>query len=166
MTSGVRQGSLLGPLLFCILINDLPDVLRFRDPCLYANDLKILSIVYSDTEFQEDINVVQNWVATNRMELAVDKCAILNIRGPEKDFELLNQNLKPLQAVKDLSIKVIKNLTWSAHINARLYKANSPLLDKEECRICRKTLHKTGIIQIAGSASLVIRNQLSRALKI
>ena len=32
----------------------------------------------------------KNWVATNKMELAVDNCAILNIRGQEKDFELLN----------------------------------------------------------------------------
>ena len=124
---GVLQGSLLGPLLFCIHINDLPDVLRFSDPYLFADDLKILSIGYSDTELQEDINAVQNWVATNKMELAVDKCAILNIRGPEKDFELLNQNLNSLQAVKDLGINVSKKLTWSAHINARLNKANRVL---------------------------------------
>ena len=82
ITSGVPQGSLLGPLLFCILINDLPDVLRFSDPYLFADDLKILSIGYSDIEFQEDINAVQNLVATNKMEFGVDKCAILNIRGP------------------------------------------------------------------------------------
>ena len=61
------------------------------------------------------------------MELAVDKCAILNIRGPEKDFELLNQNLNSLQAVKDLGINVRKKLTWSAHINAMLNKANRVL---------------------------------------
>ena len=127
ITSGVPQGSLLGPLLFCILINDLPDVLRFSDPYLFADDLKILSIGYSDTEFQEDINAVQNWVVTNKMELAVDKCAILNIRGPEKDFELLNQNLNSLQAVKDLGINVRMKLTWSAYIDARLNRANRVL---------------------------------------
>ena len=72
ITSCVPQGSLLGPLLFCTLINDLPDVLRFSDPYLFADDLKILSIGYSDTEFQEDINAVQNWVATNKMKFAVE----------------------------------------------------------------------------------------------
>ena len=54
------------------------------------------------------------------MELAVNKCAILIIRGPEKDFELSNQNFNSLQAVRDLG----KKLTWSAHINARLNDAN------------------------------------------
>ena len=116
--------SLLGPLLFCVLIDDLPDVLRFSDLYLFADDLKILSIGYSDTEFQVDMNAVQNWVATNKMEHAVDKCAILNIRGTEKDFELLNQNLDSLQAVKDLGINVSKKLTLSAHIKATLNKAN------------------------------------------
>ena len=110
-----------------MLINDLPDVLRFSDPYLFADGLKILSIGYSDNEFQEDINAVQNWVATNKMELAVDKWAILNIRGPEKDFEPLNQNLNSLQAVRDLGINVSKKLTWSAHINDRLNKANTVL---------------------------------------
>ena len=84
ITSGVPKGSVLGLLLFCILINDLPDVLRLSDPCLFADDLKILSIGYSDTVFQGDINAVQNLVAINKMELAVDKCAILNKRGSER----------------------------------------------------------------------------------
>ena len=127
ITSGVRQGSLLGPLLFCLLINDLPDVLRFSNSKLFADDLKILSIGYSDTEFQEDKNAVQNWLATKKIELAVDKCAILNIRGPEKDFELLNKNWNSLQAVKDLGINFSKKLTWSHHINARQDKANRVL---------------------------------------
>ena len=113
--------------MFCILINRLPDILRLSDPYVFADDLKILPIGYSDTEFQEDINAVQNWVATDKMELPVNKCAILNIRRPKKDFELVNKNLNSLQAVKDLGTNVSKRLTWSAYINARLNKANRVL---------------------------------------
>ena len=103
-------------------------------------------ILHSDTEFQEDINAVQNWVATNKMELAVDNCAILNKREPEKDFELLNQNLNSLQSAKDLGINVSKKLTWSAHINARLNKANRVLhLIRRNVAYAVKPFNKLGL---------------------
>ena len=80
------------------------------------------------------------------MELAVNKCAIINIRGTEKYFELLNKNLNPLQAVKDLGINVNKYLTWSAHINARLNKTNRVLyLIRRNVAYAVKLFRKLGL---------------------
>ena len=69
VTSGVPQGSLLGPLLFCIFINDLPDILRFSDPYLFADDLKILAIGKTHEEIQIDIDAIQEWVLSNKTDL-------------------------------------------------------------------------------------------------
>ena len=44
ITSGVPQGSLIEPLFFCIFINDLPEVLEFSDPYIFADDLKLLAV--------------------------------------------------------------------------------------------------------------------------
>ena len=44
ITSGVPQGSLIEPLFFRIFINDLPEVLKFSDPYIFADDLKLLAV--------------------------------------------------------------------------------------------------------------------------
>ena len=80
VTSGVPQGSVLGPLLFLIFINDLPDELQNK--CrLYADDNKIIAPIKTESDsikFQEDINALDNWSKKWSLGLNFEKCCIAN----------------------------------------------------------------------------------------
>ena len=96
ITSGVPQGSLLGPLMFCVLINDLPEVLRFSDCSIFADDLKILSVGRKQDEIQLELNKIEDWVRQNNMELEFEKCAQIYFRGVDINLFLKgNRVLQP-----------------------------------------------------------------------
>ena len=75
VTSSVPQGSVLGPILFTIFINDQRD--KVQNLCkLYADDFKLLRKIEKDEDLQgiqEDINSLQSWSKTWRMSLNYEK---------------------------------------------------------------------------------------------
>jgi ribonuclease P/MRP protein subunit RPP40 len=76
VTSGVPQGSVLGPLLFLIYINDIPDVVNNLVK-LFADDSKLLSVIKScsdETILQDDLNKLVDWSETWRMNFNKSKC--------------------------------------------------------------------------------------------
>ena len=127
VNSGVSQGSLLGLLLFCIFINDVPDALKFSDPFIFADDLKHPAIRKDHWTVQEDLDSVATWVRSNKMELALDKCAQIIFRGKKQNFDIVGEDLANADTVKDLWIHIKDDLSWSKHIEERLRKANKVL---------------------------------------
>ena len=148
ITSGVPQGSFLGPILFCISINDLPDVLMFSEPFIFADDLKILAVQRSYWEVQDDLHGIENWIIQNKMELAVDKCAYLNCRGRDQQYKLMGNDLAKSTTVKDLGIHVAADVTWKQHIEERMKKANKVLyMLKRNVATKVNTLVKLGLYE-------------------
>ena len=82
VTSGVPQGSVLGPILFLIYINDLADVLKDCHVSIFADDTKLYLKADSrcdSNKIQRDINRVKSWCDAWQLSLAPTKCTILHI---------------------------------------------------------------------------------------
>ena len=126
--SGVPQGSILGPLLFLIFINDL-DVGIENWILKFADDTKVFSSVNSVEEhskLQKDLQAIKRWSEEWQILFNVDKCKVMHI-GKE------NQNLsyymdgKHVNQEKDLGIIITNDLKPSAHCTQNYTKANRML---------------------------------------
>jgi hypothetical protein len=89
----VPQGSVLGPLLFVIYINDLPESVKFFPCKLYADDSKILAEIKDESDalkLQQDIDSIVNWSDTWLMRLNYEKCKVMHIgkRNPGHKFTM------------------------------------------------------------------------------
>ena len=72
VSSGVPQGSVLGPLFFLLFVNDMPDNLTHSNFYLFGDDLKIFSSA-SEADIQEDINKLTDWCTLNGIHFNAKK---------------------------------------------------------------------------------------------
>ena len=130
--SGIPQGSVLGPLLFVIYINDLPDVLS-SDTLLFADDTKVFRSITSKKDaqaLQADIVALQRWSEKWLLRFHPDKCHVLTL-GKFEDikhtyrYTISNQELEHVFEEKDLGISFDTNLRFEEHISSKVQKANA-----------------------------------------
>jgi len=135
--SGVPQGSVLGPILFVIYINDIIDNLNC-DAYLYADDMKVYTRVSNDTDrarLQTDVDAVVEWTDKWLLKLNISKCKVVTI-GRDTDSRqypywiMQNNTLHALATStgeRDLGVTVDSNLNFDMHIQEIVNKANKIL---------------------------------------
>ncbi|PZC70519.1 hypothetical protein B5X24_HaOG215757 [Helicoverpa armigera] len=121
--SGVSQGSILGPLLFLLMVNDLPEVSQFAKCLLYADDLKLYACVdtVSDCEaIQRDIDLVYDWSVHNKMEFNSSKCFVMTFGRKQHpitfEYKINGSIVTRSSTMKDLGVVFDQKLTFHDHI--------------------------------------------------
>ena len=132
VTSGVPQGSVLGPVLFVIYINDLPSVIH-SDVYLFADDTKIFRIIEKDTDtahLQADLQSMSSWCDRWLLKLNPDKCKHLHIgkgSGNLANYTVGDLVIHKIEEEKDIGVVVDNSLEFQTHISEKVKKANSML---------------------------------------
>ena len=135
VTSGVPQGSVLGPLLFVIFIDDMPEVVDENSLLvMFADDAKLSREVptIEDKEItQEDINHLHGWAKENEMSHHPGKCHVLKVGEREitlhdlfNPYRLGETILKTVANERDLGVIIDQDLTFEDHLSAKIKKAN------------------------------------------
>lgn len=132
--SGVPQGSVLGPILFVVFINDLPQVVSSLCS-MYADDTKVYRKVDSDKhreQIQSDLNCLVEWADKWQLRFNADKCKVLHLgkKNPKFSYSMRQHgsdqtvSLQVTEVEKDLGVNIDKDLKFSKHIEIEVNKAN------------------------------------------
>ncbi len=155
VNSGVPQGSILGPLLFVLFINDIPHGLSDgTNLVLYADDTKIWREINTLTDYnilQSDINYLNDWAVRNKMKFHLDKCKVISIslsHPPVNPFSysLGVSDLEYVDCEKDLGVDITPKLLWNSQCD----------------RIYSKACQKLGVVKRNGH--IVVDSKSRRAL--
>ena len=161
LTCGVPQGSILGPLLFILYINDIVNTSTMLKFVLFADDTTILyshdNLAGKMNEINKELQEVTNWFKANKLSVNARKTnyMLLGTRyGNAKYVEsvpanrdiqvkLDDTNLQKVSSAKFLGVIIDENLTWKNHIDgiSKTIARNVGVLNKLKCYIPKRVLH-------------------------
>ena len=134
VTSGVPQGSVLGPILFLVYINDLPDEVRSQVR-LFADDTALYLTMESEDDssaLQNDLDILSAWESRWDMEFNPSKCQVVHVTGSKgpvnkTNYVLHGQVLESVTSARYLGVDISSNLSWKTHVDRITGNANRTL---------------------------------------
>jgi len=121
MVSGVPQGSILGPVLFLIYVNDITSSIQHSQLLMYADNTKCYKHLSSATDqilLQEDINTIFNWSKSSQLNFNISKCTHLSFKSKSTSaYYLSDTAVSTTNSQKDLRLIVSNNLSLTDHYN-------------------------------------------------
>ena len=133
VTSGVPQGSVLGPTLFIYFINDLPNVVKDNNVKIFADDTKVYKSINDTSDnicLQSAIDEMFLWTQNWLLKFNKDKCKILHLgrNNPHHKYSIGAENdkviLETTDLEKDLGVHIDPNLDFKSHIKTIVKKAS------------------------------------------
>ena len=134
--SGVPQGSILGPVLFTLYVNDIPSLLE-TIISMYADDTKLYTAITSEssiTSLKLDLRKLEEWAKIMQMKFHPAKCKVMHLgkNNPKATYHMKSTDgeeheLEEVEVEKDLGVEVDNKLKFSQHIQTKINKANKVL---------------------------------------
>ena len=150
--SGVPQGSVLGPLLFVLFINDLPDNIKSAIK-VFADDVKLIGNASHQHDIEDDLKELEHWEKLWLLSFNVDKCKVLHIQhneNPLHDYYLNGLRMNKSGQEKDLGVLTSDSLLWNEQIKSNVSKANQMI-----CWIVRNLILREKSVMLSVYKALV-----------
>ena len=131
--SGIPQGSIIGPILFTLFVNDLPQNIS-SIISMFADDTKLFLPLTSDSSYEDlcsDLNYLQEWAVRMQMKFHPSKCKVMHLGkdNPRKNYQMIDSYnkthiLEKTEVEKDLGVYIDSKLNFTTHCQEKVSKAN------------------------------------------